>query len=222
MKAFNSWVGRKSEPAPDQAQTGFLRERLMGQTEAQAVPAAHEMPAEPSPAAYVPAPEAAPEPMHDGRTRLLGFDRSDGTSTDVFADAPDVASTVTTHPAGWLLVTEGPGRGTCFTLFDGMMKIGRGEDQAIRLNFGDTTISRDNHAAILFDLSSGQFWLGHGGKANIVRINQRPLISDQSVSDGDVITIGETTLQLKTFCGPHFNWETGPTEEEELQNLSLG
>ncbi len=229
MKAFNSWVNRKPEPSAavsaSAGESGFLRERLMGKTaEATPEPANWETVESTEELAPAPAPMPEPEahPIHDGRTRLLGFEKSDGTSTDVFSNAPDVSANESVNPVGWLLVVKGPGRGHCFTLFNGMMQMGRGDDQAIRLNFGDSTISRDNHAAILFDPQDGLFWLGHGGKANIVRVNQKPLISNQSLDDGDEITIGETTLQLRTFCGPHFNWESGPTEEEEMQNLSLG
>lgn len=152
------------------------------------------------------------------RTRLIGFDKSDGDVVDLFEETPAAAPSGSRvqFPVGWILVMEGPGRGHAFPLVAGMSQIGRGEDQAISLDFGDTAISRNNHAAIVYDPAERSFLLGHGGKANIVRLNDKPVISNEALSDGDKIQIGETTLQLKTLCGPDFDWtDTDGDEEQE-------
>jgi pSer/pThr/pTyr-binding forkhead associated (FHA) protein len=67
-------------------------------------------------------------------------------------------------------------------------------------------ISRENHAAIAYDEEQSAFFIGHGGKANIVRLNGRPVLSTEELSTGDRIRIGETTLQFVAMCGPEFNW----------------
>ena len=151
------------------------------------------------------------------RTRLLGFDKSDGDVVDIFGGGTKAASgTQTQFPVGWILVVDGPGHGHCFTLFAGMSQIGRGEDQTVCLDFGDSAISRNNHAAIVFDEGERKFVLGHGGKANIVRLNDNPVISNEDLADGDRIKIGDTMLQLKILCGPDFNWsDTGGNEERD-------
>lgn len=165
------------------------------------------------------APTAAPASKRTrrNRTRLIGFDTSEGGVVDLFDDAPAVAATLRAEfPVGWLLVVDGPGHGTCFSLVAGMSQIGRGEDQAVQLDFGDMAISRNNHAAVVFDADSKKFMLGHGGKANIVRLNGQPVISNEDLSDGDQIKIGDTTLQLKVLCGDDFDWSnTGKDEERE-------
>ena len=96
--------------------------------------------------------------------------------------------------------------------------IGRGDDQAICLDFGDTSISRDNHASIAFDDESGQFFLGHGGKSNIVRLNGRPVLSTEDLGNGDEIRLGETTLKFTAFCGPDFNWAAETDGMEDAAN----
>jgi len=151
------------------------------------------------------------------RTRLLGFDKSDGDVVDIFDGAPKTSlAEQTQFPVGWMLVIDGPGHGHCFTLYAGMSQIGRGEDQAVCLDFGDTAISRNNHAAIVFDAEGRKFVLGHGGKANIVRLNDQPVISNEDLADGDKIKIGDTMLQLKVLCGADFDWsETGQGEERD-------
>ena len=162
-------------------------------------------------------PKPTPRPRRT-RTRLIGFESSRmETPPDPFTEAePQVESGPQVQfPVGWLVVRRGPGRGHSFVLSAGMAQIGRDEGQAIQLDFGDTAISRDNHAAIVYDPNSRGFLLGHGGKANIVRLNGKPVLSNETLSDGDEITIGETTLLLKTLCGPGFSWDADGGERDD-------
>ncbi|WP_338550458.1 FHA domain-containing protein [Roseovarius phycicola] len=143
------------------------------------------------------------------KTRILGFTAPSTTSEDPFEKAgvsakPTEASA--SFPVGWLVVVDGPGRGTAFTIFDGVTQIGRGEDQTVRLNFGDNSISRENHAAIAYDNEQQTFFIGHGGKANLVRVNNRPVLSTEELQSEDKVRIGETTLRFVAFCGANFSW----------------
>ncbi len=150
------------------------------------------------------------------KTRLIGFEKSDGDVVDLFNDAPKVVATQRAKfPVGWIVVAEGPGRGESFALMAGMNPIGRGEDQAIQLDFGDNAISRSNHAAIVYDPDGKEFLLGHGGKSNIVRLNDKPVISNETLKTGDVIRIGETVLRFVALCDKSFNWSNGATGEDE-------
>lgn len=146
------------------------------------------------------------------KTRLLGFQVGDPGTQDVFEAARSATANQTQFPVGWIIVIDGPGRGTCFTLFNGASSIGRGEDQAVRLDFGDTSISRNNHAAVAFDDEQRKFFLGHGGKSNLVRLNGKPVLSTEELSNGDQIRIGETTLKFVALCGADFTWATDEDE----------
>ncbi len=142
------------------------------------------------------------------KTRLLGFNHDVMEELDVFHQSEAEAATKpTVYPVGWLVVIEGPGRGASFTLHNGVSKIGRGEDQSIRLDFGDDSISRDNHAAIAYDEEQNTFYLGHGGKANLVRRNGHPVLTTEELSNADLIRIGETQLRFVAFCTPEFAWD---------------
>ena len=112
-------------------------------------------------------------------------------------------------PYGWMVVLDGPGKGASFPLLAGISQIGRDEDQAVQLDFGDTSISRSNHAAIAFDDEERAFFIGHGGKSNLVRLNGKPLLSTERLKNGDIIRIGETTLRLVALCDETFSW-SGP------------
>ena len=143
------------------------------------------------------------------KTRLLGF-QADDEQKDPFASAaaaegraPVVADK---FPTGWIVVIEGPGRGASFAVHAGVSQIGRGEDQTVRLDFGDTSISRNNHAAVAFDTEQSKFFLGHGGKSNLVRLNGKPVLSTEEMANGDEIRIGETLLKFVAFCGDEFSW----------------
>ncbi|MEQ9039632.1 MAG: FHA domain-containing protein [Silicimonas sp.] len=144
------------------------------------------------------------------KTRMLGFQPDAQGPKDVFEESAEkaAASKATHFPAGWIVVVEGPGRGACFTLHNGVSQIGRGEEQAVRLDFGDTSISRNNHAAVAYDDEQGKFFLGHGGKSNLVRLNGRPVLSTEEMSNGDQIRIGETTLKFVALCGEEFTWKS--------------
>ena len=158
-----------------------------------------------------------------GKTKLIGFDTSDGRVVDLFDEegAETAQSGRCSFPVGWMIVVSGPGRGECFALQSGMSQIGRGEDQAVCLDFGDMAISRTNHAAIVYDPGNHTFLLGHGGKANIVRLNGTPVVSTSDLGDGDIIEIGETKLQFKALCSGNFNWAMAEAEDEGDDDVEI-
>ncbi len=153
-------------------------------------------------------------PVNSNKTRLMGFDTSDGRVVDLFGE--DKATTETGHfkfPVGLVMVVKGPGLGECFAIKSGMSQIGRAEGQAIQLDFGDQAISRENHAAVVYDPKEHTFLLGHGGKSNIVRLNGKPVVSTSDLKDGNEIEIGETKLRFVALCSKKFNWDIAETEE---------
>lgn len=109
--------------------------------------------------------------------------------------------------AGWLVVIEGPGRGCTREIYYGMNSVGRGSEERIALDFGDTTISREAHAYLVFDEKQSDFYLQHGGKSNLVRLNGAPVLAPQPLKNGDTIEIGDTKLRFVPLCGDDFTWE---------------
>ena len=222
-------LASKSEPTPDQS--ALTRQVQLNSSWPEPSADPQEAPAAPASiwdmdaAPAIPAPTdtaetsgrvlAGPVRKTRAKTRLLGFDKSDGRVVDLFSNPVDAPSAGTRFPVGWIVVVKGPGRGESFTLQAGMSQIGRGEDQAISLDFGDSSISRSNHAAIVYDPESFQFYLGHGGKSNIVRLNDKPVISNEVLKNGDLIRLGETTLRFVGLCDASFNWSDDAQGESE-------
>lgn len=170
-----------------------------------------------------PSPPRASARQRRTKTRLIGFDKSDGSSVDALSPAPAATASIepapkVTFPVGWILIVKGPGRGESFPLVNGLSTIGRGVDQTVRLDFGDAAISRSGHAALAYDASKKTFMLGHGNKANIVRLNDKPVITNESITNGDHIRIGETTLRLVTLIGEDFDWSNydDPEGDEDV------
>ncbi|MBL3703228.1 FHA domain-containing protein [Sulfitobacter sp. BDSS02] len=219
----NGWTGAIPRPvrapAPletaEAPQTARLRRAVPEQPKV-AEPVAEASPVD------VPAPAAGRASRRAGRvkTRLLGFSTNETQAADPFAESPAPRSTQAEFPVGWLIIVNGPGRGTCFTLQNGVAQIGRGEDQAVRLDFGDNSISRANHAAVAYDAESRKFYLGHGGKANLVRLNNRPVLSTEELDTGNLIRIGETTLRFVALCGKDFDWTA--SQEDKPRHVSFG
>ncbi len=160
-----------------------------------------------------PTPPTPPEPPErSGRdasgharpkTRIHGYGGKgrDEADSAALAAAPAVAPVV-----GWLVVTGGPGRGASAPLVAGMNPVGRGEENAVQVDFGDDTISRDPHAFVTYDNEARMFHLSHGGKTNIVRLNDAPVLNSDTLTSGDTIRIGATSLRFVALCGSDFDW----------------
>lgn len=167
----------------------------------------------------VPDPLTPRKPRQAGRvkTRIMGFASSNPSGEDVFERAENTLTANNIEfPVGWLVVTQGPGRGKQFTLQQLVTTIGRGEDQTISLNFGDDTISRNKHAAIAYDDQLNTCFIGYGGKANLVRLNGRPVLATEQLNNGDTICIGQTDLRFVELCGPDFSWSTPNGQESHV------
>ena len=154
----------------------------------------------------VPPPAAGRGSSRSGRvkTRLLGFNPQSAVPDNPFDKAESRKDAL--FPVGWLVVVAGPGRGASFALHDGVSKVGRGDDQTIPINFGDNSISRENHVSVAYDPEQNAFYIGQSGRANIVRLNNKPLLSTEQMRSGDHVRIGETTQRLAALCSDGFTW----------------
>jgi hypothetical protein len=108
--------------------------------------------------------------------------------------------------AGWVVVVRGQGRGDYRPIYAGMNSVGRDASQRISLNFGDESISREEHAFITYDEEQRCFYLQHGGKPNIIRLGTTPVLTPMELKPYELIRIGRTTLRFIPCCGPHFSW----------------
>ena len=113
----------------------------------------------------------------------------DGLPTQVITDTSNIRVAA-------VKVVDGPGKGHERPVFTGTNQVGRSGDNRIPLDFGDNTISRQQHAVISFDSGSREFRIFDGGKQNPVFVNGERLSGDRALNDGDTIKIGLTTLRF--------------------------
>jgi pSer/pThr/pTyr-binding forkhead associated (FHA) protein len=113
----------------------------------------------------------------------------DNLATQVLRDTSNLKVAV-------LKVVDGPGKGQERSVFSGTNQVGRSADNRIPLDFGDNTISRQQHAVISFDSGTEEFRIFDGGKQNPVHVNGERLSGDRPLFDGDTIKIGLTTLRF--------------------------
>lgn len=163
-------------------------------------------------------PQAAPGPVI-GKTRLMREGQSPagggvqettpamrmgiGAKTQLIRGGDD---TEMDPVAGWLVVVKGPGRGSFAPIYVGMNSLGRDQSQRVCLDFGDDSISREEHAYITYDDETRCFYLQHGGKSNLVRLGSEPVLTPAELKPNDLIRIGRTTLLFVPCCGPDFSW----------------
>lgn len=144
--------------------------------------------------------EEVEEEKPEGRrakTRFLNFKLPSGPIRKL-SDGPAQRPNTVADPEtiAWLNVVDGPGDGQNFALTKHMVQIGRGDNQDVQLAFGDNSISREGHASITYYGKQVGFLIRDGLKPNPIHVNGRMLRGEDSLQDGDLIRIGETTLQF--------------------------
>lgn len=137
-----------------------------------------------------------------------------GDKTKVFKPSKDKGTEVAaisneTPVVGWLVIIEGPGKGTALEFSFGLQTIGRDSGQSICLNFGDEEISRESHASLEYDPRERKVFLSKG--SNLVYLNKERVgqSAEIGLKWGDVIELGATKLRFVSFCSPDFCWTDG-------------
>lgn len=111
---------------------------------------------------------------------------------------------------GWLVIIDGPGKGSSLKLGNGQNSMGRGAEERIRIDFGDATISRNSHAIVTFDPRGKRFFIqqgsGSGKNQNLAYLNDEPVLVASPLEALSQIILGETTLLFVPLCGKNFTW----------------
>lgn len=108
------------------------------------------------------------------------------------AVSPTIVEPPQAGPQAWLTIRSGPGAGRRFDLSRDS-EIGRERDCAIRLS-DDDRVSR-RHARL--QAHDGQFYIRDIGSSAGTYVNGRQVDKARMLYDGDVIVVGETSLEFK-------------------------
>jgi hypothetical protein len=109
--------------------------------------------------------------------------------------------------AGWLVITSEQGRGTDYTLTFGMNTIGRSESNHISIQNGDSSISREKHAMIIYDYENNIFFIKHGEGQYLSYLNGEVLLDTKQLKANDRIKVGSTEMIFIPLCTDIFNWK---------------
>ena len=105
--------------------------------------------------------------------------------------------------AGWIVALDGEYRGKSYPVFLGRNFAGAADDMDIVL-YGDRRISRQKHFSIVFDPKHTEFYILSG--EGQVYLNSQPLKSQSTLSEGDIIGVGDTTFIFIPFCKEGRDW----------------
>jgi len=90
-----------------------------------------------------------------------------------------------------LVVLEGTGQGAHFPLTEPLVSVGR--DDTCTIQILDPQVSR-KHLQVRLDSALGRHVAGDYRSAHGVIVNDKPIVVDTALNDGDRIRIGQTTL----------------------------
>lgn len=107
---------------------------------------------------------------------------------------------------GWLVCIGGVNFGKSYELRKGKNFIGRSRTMDVVLE-GDTSVSRDKHAIVLFEPKKRQFIAQAGESRELFYVNDDVVLTPLLIKHSDVLTIGDTKLMLIPLCGENFCWE---------------
>lgn len=106
---------------------------------------------------------------------------------------------------GWLVCVKGKDIGKDFRVKSGWSSIGRDVSMDICIP-SDDTVSREEHAKVLYDIQNHKFYLAPGSGRNPVYLNSTPLLQASELNAYDRIELGNTQLSFIPFCSDKFNW----------------
>jgi pSer/pThr/pTyr-binding forkhead associated (FHA) protein len=113
---------------------------------------------------------------------------------------------IKTEPVvGWLVVLSEKNKGKDYRILSGRNKIGRGETNEISL-YHDEDVSLMEHANIIYEPSSNNFYLTLGGGRGLIYLNDQLLLAETKLKKEDHIKIGKTELVFIPFCTETFCW----------------
>ena len=105
---------------------------------------------------------------------------------------------------GWLVCIEGPERGKDYRIRSERNFIGRSPSMDISVN--DESISRENHASIIFNPLKVSFKIQPGESRGMIYLNDEDVLVPADLKAGDKITVGSSRFIFVPFAGTYFTW----------------
>ena len=107
---------------------------------------------------------------------------------------------------GWLVIIDGLGKGNALPVGAGQNTLGRGEKARIRIDYGDSEISRDSHAIVTYDPKHNKYYVQPGSGTNLAYLGEEPVLHAVPLTSGTNIILGSTTMRFVALCDDSFTW----------------
>ncbi len=104
------------------------------------------------------------------------------------------------------MIIKGPGCGEFAPLCRAVNSIGRSQEQAVTLDFGDGAIASKDHCFLTFEPEASKYYLQDGDGKEPTLVNDSPLAAKIELNSGDRIRLGETVLLFRPLCDEKFSW----------------
>lgn len=134
--------------------------------------------------------EMKTEPIDDGTTQIL--------EQGIYKN---------TELVGWLVIISEQGKFKSYNIGYGMNRIGRAKYNDISIENGDTSISREKHASIIYDFENNLFFIQHHEGKYLTYLNGTMVYDLTQLKAYDKIKVGKTELVFVPLCGSKFKWE---------------
>jgi hypothetical protein len=112
---------------------------------------------------------------------------------------------------GWLVCVSGPDRGRDYRIRSEKNSVGRSDSMDICVR-GDETISREDHAYVVYEPKKNIFRIQTGLSRGLIYLNGEEVTSSENLAAYDRIEMGESAFLFVPFCGEGFQWNA---EKEE-------
>ncbi len=113
---------------------------------------------------------------------------------------------------GWLVCTSGTHYGKDYRLKSGRNFIGRSRDMDVSLD-GDKSVSREKHAAIIYEPKQNIFLAQPGDSKALFYLNGNVVLTPVEIKKNDRIQVGNAELMLIPCCDTAFEWGIKDTDE---------
>lgn len=107
---------------------------------------------------------------------------------------------------GWLVGIKGECYGQSYRLKAGRNFIGRSEYMDVSIP-GDTSISRERHAILVFEPKESKFFLQPGSSNELFYLNEECVLEVRMIHAYDILSLGHSKLIFIPLCGEQFNWD---------------
>jgi hypothetical protein len=115
---------------------------------------------------------------------------------------------------GWIVCVEGADRGRDYRLHTEKNSIGRSDAMDVAIK-GDDSISRENHAYIVYNPKKNMFRVHPGDGRGLVYVNGDEVVTPVELAPHDIIEIGGGKFRFIPFCGKDFDWKGGDSVEDK-------